>query len=61
MTDLIAAIGLVFVIEGLLWALFPNYLPRLLDAASQMNEQGLRTAGLVSIAIGVVIVWIVRG
>ncbi|MEO1280674.1 MAG: DUF2065 domain-containing protein [Pseudomonadota bacterium] len=61
MSDLIAAIGLVFVIEGLLWALFPNYAMRMLEAASEMGETALRYSGLVAVCLGVVIVWLVRG
>ncbi|MEL7048690.1 MAG: DUF2065 domain-containing protein [Pseudomonadota bacterium] len=61
MGDLIAAIGLVFVLEGLLWALFPNYAVRMLEAAAEMGEQALRYAGLICACIGVIIVWLVRG
>ncbi|MEO1207713.1 MAG: DUF2065 domain-containing protein [Pseudomonadota bacterium] len=61
MADLIAAIGLVFVLEGLLWALFPNYAMRMLEAAQEMGEQTLRYGGLVAVCVGVIIVWLVRG
>ena len=56
MQDLIIAIGLVFVIEGLLWAVFPRRLLNLLKAMEQTPEQSLRLAGAMSVVIGVVIV-----
>jgi hypothetical protein len=61
MRDLLVAIGLVLVIEGLLWALAPVFGRRMLDAASQMPETSLRTAGATAVAVGVLIVWLVRG
>lgn len=61
MVDLLVAVGLVLVIEGLLWALAPSFGKRMLDAASQMPESSLRMAGAAAVAAGVLIVWLVRG
>ncbi len=61
MTDLIVALGLVLVIEGLLWAAFPRMGLRMLVAAAEMPEQVLRMAGALAIALGVLVVWFVRG
>jgi len=61
MTDLIVGIGLVFVIEGLLWALFPHLATRMLEAAAQTPENALRFGGFIAVVLGVVIVWFVRG
>ncbi|MCB1547537.1 MAG: DUF2065 domain-containing protein [Hyphomicrobiaceae bacterium] len=61
MRDLVVAIGLVLVIEGLLWAVFPRMAFRLLEAASELPEQSLRVAGALSIAFGVFLVWLIRG
>ncbi|MFM9943370.1 MAG: DUF2065 domain-containing protein [Hyphomicrobiaceae bacterium] len=61
MSDLIVALGLVLVIEGLLWAAFPKVGLRMLTSASAMPEQALRIAGALSIALGVLVVWLVRG
>lgn len=61
MSELIVALGLVLVIEGLLWALAPRFGQRMLEAAAEMPESSLRTAGAVAVAIGVLIVWFVRG
>ena len=61
MGDLAVAVGLVLVIEGLLWALAPGFGRRMLDAASQMPESSLRIVGACAVAAGVLIVWLVRG
>lgn len=61
MTDLIVALGLVLVIEGLLWAAFPRFGLRMLESAATMPEQVLRITGAVAIAAGVFVVWLARG
>jgi uncharacterized protein len=61
MSDILVAIGLVLVLEGLLWASAPHLALRLLTTAAQTPEQVLRMAGAAAVAAGVVIVWLVRG
>ena len=61
MSDIFVALGLLLVLEGLLWASAPHLAIRLLAAAAHMPEQALRTAGAAAVAVGVVIVWLVRG
>jgi uncharacterized protein YjeT (DUF2065 family) len=61
MSDLIVAIGLVLVIEGLLWSLFPGLGRKLLETSAGAPESSLRMAGAVAVALGVAVVWLVRG
>jgi uncharacterized protein YjeT (DUF2065 family) len=61
MSDLLVAVGLVMVIEGLLWAAAPQLGLRLLAVAAHTPEHALRTAGAAAVAAGVVLVWLVRG
>ena len=61
MKDIIAALGLVLVIEGLIWALSPSFGQRLSRAAAELSESSLRLAGAVAVALGVFVVWLVRG
>jgi uncharacterized protein len=61
MSDLLVALGLVLVIEGLLWSLWPGLGRKLLEAASGTPETTLRLAGAVAVAAGVALVWLVRG
>lgn len=61
MNDLIVALGLVLVIEGLLWALVPRLAIRLLEGAAASPEGTLRIAGWTAVCLGVGIVWLIRG
>jgi uncharacterized protein len=58
--DFLAAIGLCFAIEGLLFAAFPQQAKRAMAAALDTPAGRLRLVGLVSAAIGVAIVYLVR-
>jgi uncharacterized protein YjeT (DUF2065 family) len=57
----IVAIGLVLVIEGLLFAAFPRAAKRLAASALASPEMTLRIAGIVSAVLGSVLIWLVRG
>jgi uncharacterized protein len=61
MSDLVVGVGLVFVIEGLLWALAPRLGFRLLQLAASTNEQQLRAGGALAVAAGVFLIWMIRG
>ena len=61
MSDFIVAIGLVFVIEGLLFAAFPGPTRRAIASTIETPDQVLRIIGLVSAALGLIVVWIIRG
>jgi uncharacterized protein YjeT (DUF2065 family) len=60
MADLLMALGLVFVIEGLLYALVPAKLRTMMGAMQGLSDDQLRIGGLVAMAFGVVVVWLVR-
>jgi len=59
--DFLAAMGLVLVVEGLVYGGFPKLAKRLASEVLAMPEGALRVAGLAAIAMGVGIVWLVRG
>ena len=61
MSDFLAAMGLVLVVEGLVYGGFPGLAKRLATEVLGMHENVLRIAGLAAIAAGVAIVWLVRG
>ena len=61
MSDLVVGLGLVLVIEGLLWALVPNLAARLLEAAASVPQSTLRIAGWCSVLAGLGLVWLIRG
>lgn len=61
MSDFVAALGLVLVVEGLVYGGFPALAKRLATEVLGTPEHVLRIAGLASIAAGVCVVWLVRG
>jgi len=60
MDDLLAAIGLVFVLEGALYALFPNAMVDMLRKLPSVPVSSLRFMGITSIIIGWFIIWLIR-
>jgi uncharacterized protein len=61
MSDFLAALGLVFVIEGLIFAAFPNHAKRAVQSVLGTPETTLRAIGLGSALVGVLVVWLARG
>jgi uncharacterized protein len=60
MKELLTAVGLVLVLEGLVYALAPRGIKRMMNLAQSMSEEQLRLGGLVAIAAGVAVVWTVK-
>jgi len=60
MTDFLAAVGLVFVIEGLVFAAFPEQAKRAMASVMQTPEMTLRAIGIGSAVVGLILVWLVR-
>jgi uncharacterized protein YjeT (DUF2065 family) len=61
MIDFIAALGLVLVIVGLVFAAFPAASKRAMAMMLETPESQLRAVGVVSAVLGLVVVWLVRG
>jgi uncharacterized protein YjeT (DUF2065 family) len=60
MADLVTALGLAVAIEGLLYALFPNAMKKMMVQVLAQPQSSLRTAGLVAAIAGVGLIWLVR-
>lgn len=60
MRDFLTAIGLVLVVEGIVYGGFPGLARKLAAEVLSMPENVLRIAGLVAVAVGVSVVWLVR-
>jgi uncharacterized protein YjeT (DUF2065 family) len=58
--DFLTAIGLVLVLEGVLYALFPEGMQRMMAQALELSPALLRKGGLVAAVIGFLIVWLLR-
>jgi uncharacterized protein YjeT (DUF2065 family) len=61
MQDFLAAVGLVFVIEGLIFSAFPTSAKKAIASVLDTPDSVLRMIGLGSAVIGLIIVWLVRG
>lgn len=61
MHDFLAALGLVLVIEGLVYGGMPGLAKRMAEEVKNMPESALRIGGIAAMIVGVLIVWLVRG
>ena len=61
MSDFLAALGLVFVIEGLVFAAFPEAAKKAMNSVLETPDLSLRLIGIGSAVAGVFMVWLVRG
>ncbi len=60
MSELVTAIGLVLIIEGLVYAALPGRFKEVMARLEQIPDETLRMGGVVAVALGVAIVWIAR-
>ncbi|MCU0831572.1 MAG: DUF2065 domain-containing protein [Rhizobiaceae bacterium] len=61
LADFVTALGIAFVLEGVLYALFPGRARAVWEMVAGMPEQTLRIIGLAAAAAGLFLVWLVRG
>ena len=60
MNEFFVAIGLLFVIEGLLYSLFPDQMKGMMQKMKDLPSNSLRIGGLFFALIGFIIVWIIK-
>ena len=60
MKELIIALGLLFFIEGILYALFPSKMKNILKKINLINNNKLRLIGLFFTFIGFLLVWYIK-
>ncbi|HET7850202.1 MAG TPA: DUF2065 domain-containing protein [Pseudolabrys sp.] len=61
MSDFLVALGLVFVIEGLVFAAFPGSAKRAMVSVMETPDMPLRLVGIGSAVFGLIVVWLMRG
>jgi uncharacterized protein len=61
MADLLTALGLAIALEGAAYALFPGAMKKMLLHVLAQPPVHLRNAGLAAAALGVGVIWLVRG
>ncbi|UCC56741.1 MAG: DUF2065 domain-containing protein [Gammaproteobacteria bacterium] len=59
-SDLLAALALVLVIEGIVPFVSPRSLRNMLETVSQIDDRTLRIVGLASMICGVIMLYVVR-
>ena len=60
MRELFIAFGLFLFIEGILYALFPAKMKSMLQRLNEVNDNQLRTGGLIFTVIGFFIIWYLK-
>ena len=60
MIDFLSAIGLIFILEGLLLFASPKRLKKILHIITIYPESKIRVIGTFSIVVGIVLLWIIR-
>ncbi len=56
----LTAIGLVFVIEGLTYALVPGQVKKMMASLQSLSDEQLRIAGTAALAAGVIVIGVAR-
>ena len=59
-SDLLAAVAILLVLEGVLPFINPNGTRRVFQQLSQMMDRELRVAGFLAMAAGLVLLFVVR-
>ncbi|WP_371224914.1 DUF2065 domain-containing protein [Roseovarius sp. 2305UL8-3] len=54
------ALGLVLIVEGLVYALAPSLIEDLLSAMRALSIEQRRTLGLAAVALGIVLLWVAK-
>jgi|TARA_X000001036_G_scaffold428587_1_gene458578 uncharacterized protein YjeT (DUF2065 family) len=57
MKELIIAFGLFLFIEGILYALFPSKMKNMLLKLNDINNNQLRSGGLIFAILGFIVIW----
>ncbi|MDK3071870.1 DUF2065 domain-containing protein [Sedimentitalea sp. JM2-8] len=55
------ALGLVLIVEGLVWVLAPSMIEQMLEMLRNLPHQARRQIGLLAIVSGLILLWIAHG
>ena len=58
---ILGSLGLLLIIEGLLYAVFPNRMKSMIQKMLEMNNDTLKWGGLMSAILGFLMLWTVIG
>ena len=54
---ILGSLGFLLIIEGLLYALFPNRMKNMIRSMLEMNNDTLKWGGLASAVVGFLMLW----
>ena len=57
MQFILGSLGLLLIIEGLLYALFPNRMKNMIRSMLEVNNDTLKWGGLASAIVGFLMLW----
>jgi uncharacterized protein YjeT (DUF2065 family) len=58
--DFLIGVGILFVIEGLMFAASPDWMRKAMKSAIATPDNLLRAVGIGSAVIGLIVIWVVR-
>jgi hypothetical protein len=58
---IIAALGLLLIFEGLLYAIFPTTMKKMIKKILNSSDETLKWTGIISAVFGLVLIWFVKG
>ncbi|HLG79653.1 MAG TPA: DUF2065 domain-containing protein [Bradyrhizobium sp.] len=58
--DFLIGVGVLFVIEGLMFAASPTWMRKAMKSAISTPDNLLRAVGIGSAVIGLLVIWVVR-
>jgi uncharacterized protein YjeT (DUF2065 family) len=58
--DFLIGVGILFVLEGLLFAASPSWMRRAMKSAVMTPDNILRMVGIASAVAGLLLIWLVR-
>jgi len=61
LTDIGTGIAMVLFLEGLVYALAPSLVERLLEALRELPLEMRRNLGLLTVVTGLILLWILHG
>lgn len=61
MIELLSALGLALVLEGVAYAAFPEQMKQMLAKVQALPASTIRAAALACAAFGLILLWVLRG
>lgn len=58
--DFLIGLGILLVLEGLMFAASPNWMRRAMKSAMATPDHVLRAVGIGSAILGLIVIWVVR-